>query len=189
MAEPKLTARSPLQGLATPGAPGIALRELPFRTLLDLRLAPDDAAARSAAERALGIALPAVNRCSESGGRAMLWLGPDAFLVIAEPGDEASLAAALESHRAAVTDVSDGRAVVELAGPQARDLLAKACPLDLHPRSFRPGDCAQSHFGKARILLRQCDASPRYELFVERSYADYLWRFLLDGSREFVVVP
>jgi len=185
MVETRLTARSALAGLSAPSILGIVLRELSLATLLDLRLLPEDAAARGAAETLLGCPLPAVNRCSEGEGRAVLWLGPDAFLVIGAEGDEARLAAALAPHRAAVTDVSDGRAMLELAGKSARNLLAKGCPLDLHPHLFRPGDCAQSHFGKARILLRQRDESPRYELFVERSYADYLWRFLLDGAEEF----
>jgi sarcosine oxidase subunit gamma len=189
MAEPQLAARSVPAGLSPPSMPGLTLRELPLAIMLDLRLLPEDAVARAAAEGVLDCALPEVNRCSEGNGRTVLWLGPDAFLVVAAKGDEARLAAALAPYRAAVTDVSDGRAALELAGPSVRDLLTKGCPLDLHPRVFRPGDCAQSHFGKARILLRQTDESPRYEIFVERSYVDYLWRFLIDGAREFQGTP
>jgi heterotetrameric sarcosine oxidase gamma subunit len=48
----------------------------------------------------------------------------------------------------AVTDVSGGRMAVRLAGADARGLFAKDCPLDLHPRAFKPGTCAQSVLAK-----------------------------------------
>ena len=56
------------------------------------------------------------------------------------------------SHHA-LTDVSDGLVTFTLAGPSARDVLAKGCPLDLHPRAFTPGSCARSLLAKADVLL------------------------------------
>ncbi len=55
------------------------------------------------------------------------------------------------------------------------------------PRVFAPGHCAQSGLAKARILLRQIDATPRFEVFVERSHAEYLWLWLKDAAQEFEV--
>ena len=64
-------------------------------------------------------------------------------------------------------------------GPQgetARNLIAKGCPLDLHPRVFAAGRCAQSVLAKADVTLHQLDEEPSYDLFVLCSFADYLWR-------------
>jgi sarcosine oxidase subunit gamma len=138
----------------------------------------------------LGLALPREpNRGVDGGGRSALWLGPNEFLIVTEPGAEATLVTALRQglggQRAAVTDVSDGRTIIEISGRNARDVLAKGCGLDLHPRVFGPGQCAQSGLAKARILLRQIDASPRFEIFVERSHAEYLWLWLNDAAREY----
>jgi sarcosine oxidase subunit gamma len=174
-----------------PGTPApVTLREHPFRGLVNLRLDPADTAVLRAAEAVLGLALPLQpNRCAEGAGRSVLWLGPDEFLVMCEAGGETALADglshALSGRHAAVTDISDGRAVIEIGGARARDLLAKGCGLDLHPRVFGPGQCAQSGFAKARIIIRQRDPAPVFEIVVERSHAEYLWLWLQDATREF----
>jgi sarcosine oxidase subunit gamma len=194
MADVRPLARSPLShlrdhALERQGGP-VLLRELPLLGLLDLRLGAAETTARSAVEAALGFALPGEpNRATERDGLVALWLGPDEFLIVTPPGREeilgASLAAALAPYPAYVTDVSDGRTVIELGGHRARDVLAKGCSLDLHPRVFAPGQCAQSGLAKARIILRQIDDSPRYQLFVERSLAEYLFLWLIDAAGEY----
>jgi sarcosine oxidase subunit gamma len=195
MAELKDLARSPLSHLpeaaASPDpAVPVSLRELPFRGLVNLRLDPADDALRGAAEAVLGLALPREpNRAVDGAGRSVLWLGPDEFLIVTAPGAEAALAdllrQAVQGRRAAVTDVTDGRTIIEISGRHARDVLAKGCGLDLHPRVFGPGQCAQSGLAKARIALRQTDAAPTYQIFVERSHAEYLWLWLKDAAREY----
>jgi sarcosine oxidase subunit gamma len=197
MADLVQAARSPLghfpEASAAPNsAAAVALREIPFRGLVNLRLDPADGVVRGAAEAALGLTLPREpNRTVDGAGRSALWLGPDEFLIVTEPGAEAALVQALRQslsgRRAAVTDVTDGRTIIEISGKSARDVLAKGCGLDLHPRVFAPGHCAQSGLAKARILLRQLDAAPRFEIFVERSHAEYLWLWLRDAAREFGV--
>jgi sarcosine oxidase subunit gamma len=194
MAEP--IARSPLAYIeaaaaAASAAAPVSLRERPFRGLLDLRLDPANAAARQAAEAAIGLALPLEpNRTTGSGERCVLWLGPDEFLVATEPGAEGALAATLRQslgpHHAAVTDVTDGRTTLEIAGPRARDLIAKGCGLDLHPRVFGPGQCAQSGLAKTRMLIHQRDAKPSFDILVERSHAEYVFLWLQDAMQEFV---
>jgi sarcosine oxidase subunit gamma len=84
-----------------------------------------------------------------------------------------------------VVDVSDSRAVITLSGPRALDVLAKGCPLDLHPRVFSPGRCAQSLLAKAHVLLHRVDDAPTFEIYVHRSFADYLWTWLEDAAAEY----
>jgi sarcosine oxidase subunit gamma len=195
MADTLPAARSPLSHFPDAAAPApttasVSLRETPLRGLVNLRLDPSNATARAAAEAALGLALPAQpNHATDGTGRSALWLGPDEYLVVTEAGGEAGLAEtlrqALHGHHAAVTDVSDGRTTIEIAGRHARDVLAKGCGLDLHPRVFGPGRCAQTGLAKARIILRQTGPAPVFEIFVERSHAEYLWLWLKDAAREF----
>ncbi len=86
-----------------------------------------------------------------------LWLGPDQWLVTCPADDTpffiSSLREALGDSHHALTDLSDGLVTFTLAGPSARDVLAKGCPLDLHPRAFTPGSCARSLLAKADVLL------------------------------------
>jgi sarcosine oxidase subunit gamma len=82
-------------------------------------------------------------------------------------------------HRS-VVDVSANRAVIELTGPSRHALVSSACPIDLHPRSWGDGRCAQSVFGSAQILLQEREPTTR--LFVRPSFADYIVDLLLAAS-------
>ena len=138
----------------------------------------------------LGLAPPATpNIVASDGVRRILWLGPDEWLIATPPGEEEALGPRLENalagRHAAITDVSDGRTVITLAGAYARDVLAKGCGLDLHPRVFVAGLCAQSTLARASVLLHQATDDPAYEIYVDRSFARYLWTWLEDASLEF----
>jgi sarcosine oxidase, subunit gamma len=187
-------ARSPLAHLAAPaGAATVTMRELAFRGLVDLRLDARDRGAWAAVESALVVTLPEANRSAACTAGSILWLGPDEFLLVTEPGRETALAvtlsAALRGRRAAVVDMTDSRTTIALSGRRARDLLAKGCGLDLHPRSFAPGHCAQSFLAKIKIALHQIDDAPTYHVIVERSVAEYLWLWLADAATEFTARP
>lgn len=187
-----LIARSPLgtadgAALRTHGDSAVVvLRELQASVMLDLRLDPADAVVLSAAETVLAFKLPLVpNSSVAAGARMALWLGPDQWLIVLPPADPVPLAHALAGHQASVVDVSDLRALFELAGPRARDVLRKGCAVDLHPREFRPGCCALTALARVRAAIRQADERPAYQVWAERSYAEYLWNWLMDAMREF----
>jgi sarcosine oxidase subunit gamma len=166
---------------------------------LELRGDPADRTFMAAVGRTLDVLLPSEpNSTAGRDALVALWLGPDAWLLTC-PLDEVaahaeSLRQALSDAHAAITDVSDGRVVLRLAGPNARDLLAKGCPLDLHPRGFPPGSCAQSLFAKTSVLIHLIDHQPQpgptfdlpaFDLYVGRSFAHYLWAWLEDAGREY----
>ena len=190
--------RSPLAHLgdAFAGASGdaVAIAERPFLAQVGVRLHPDRGPAHagaSAVEAALGFALPATpNTTAAAHGRTALWLGPDEWLVVGAPGTEAALevelAEALGGGLGSVVDLSANRTAIELRGPAAPDVLAKGCAIDLHPRAFVPGRCAQTLVARAQVILEQLDdAPPAYRLLVRGSFSDYLAAWLLDGMAEF----
>ena len=174
------------------GAARVRLAERPFRAQVNLRGDAGEASFRAAAEAALGLTLPlAPNTAAAAGDRAALGLGPDEWLVVAPPGDVNEIAAALRQalsgRAAAVTEVGEARTVIAVSGPSARDVLAKGCTLDLHPREFGPGRCAQSTVGTVDVIVHQTDEVPSYELYVQRSFAEYLWLWLEDAALEYGV--
>ena len=135
-----------------------------------------------------GLPLPLEpNRTAVMGAVRSLWLGPDEWLVTApeaaSPGLLTRLQRAVGGRRAAITDLSSSRAVLALSGARASDLLAAGCGLDLHPRVFRPGQCAQTLFARMPIILDQTGADPpQYRLLVRRSYARWLAAWLIDAA-------
>lgn len=172
-------------------AHGVALAERPYRTVITLRGDARDATFAAAVAEAFGPALPdMVGAVSgEPDGRQALRLGPDEWWLTDAADDAGPLVEALEralaGRFASVVDTSDNWFALEVSGPRTLDLLAKACPLDLHPRAFGPGRCAQSLLAKAPATLQQLDESPRFRLHVRRSFADYAWRWLSDAGREY----
>jgi sarcosine oxidase subunit gamma len=124
------------------------------------------------------------NRVAVAGGLRVLWLGPDEWLVVAE-GDAPDLLPRLEravaGRRAAVTDLSSSRAIIELTGAGARDLLAAGCGLDLHPRVFGPGQCAQTLLARVPVILDQLDGAPHYRVLVRRSCVRWLVDWMIDA--------
>ncbi len=164
----------------------VALREMPMSMMFDLRLQPAGVELVAAAEAAFALTLPLVpNKSTAANARTALWLGPDQWLIVV-PAGEPSLPAVELAGSASVVDVSDLRAVFELAGPRARDVLAKGCAVDLHPRAFKPGDCALSALARIRVALHQPAVENAYQIYVERSYAQYLWDWLVDAMVEYI---
>jgi sarcosine oxidase subunit gamma len=164
--------------------PAVALSEIRFMRQLGLRRRAPTAAYLA------GLPLPLIpNRVAAMGRVRTLWLGPDEWLITAPDGAgpelPARLARALAGQYAAVADLSSSRTVVAITGARARDLLAKGCGLDLHPRSFAPGQCAQTLFAGVPVILDQVSAAPAYRLFVRRSTARWLCTWIIDTAEEF----
>jgi sarcosine oxidase subunit gamma len=172
------------------GAAGVTLCERPWRGQLVLRGDIGSRAFVSALRQVLGVRVPRTpNTVREKGDTMILWLGPDEWLLVVPGGRGAKLNAALRKALArqhtALTDVSDSRVVIGVTGPHARDVLMKGCSLDLHPRAFAAGHCAQTRLARAHMLLHQLDESPAYDVYVHRSFADYVWRWLENAAEEY----
>jgi sarcosine oxidase subunit gamma len=167
---------------------GAELAELAFSTQLNLRLDPKSPAAARVA-LALSAPLPAEpNTCSRTGTLTICWLGPDEWLLAGEPDQAGQLAArvsnALGGEPGSVADVSAHRTTIRLSGPHARDVLAHGCGLDLHPRVFGPGQCAQTLLARAGVLL-VADDDGAWRILVRSSFARYLAGWLLDAAAEY----
>lgn len=171
------------------GLDTVAFAERPFRVQVELRTersgVPDDP---------LGMALPPrVGAVASVADRHALCLGPGWWLVTDKPADEPLLECALAVQLRSVggdavsaVDVSAQRTTIDVSGPYARAVLAHGCSLDLHPREFGPGRCAQSQLAKAQIVLHQLDDRPTFRILVRASFAGYLGHWLLDAATEYV---
>ena len=169
-----------------PDAP-VAISVRPGRGFLNLRLNPRSSQALKAAERILGHPLPLAANTFTPGQHTIYWLGPDEWLIATGAERAAALASelaeALTGRHAAINDVSGGNVELLVSGADARTVLAKGCPLDLHPREFAPGQCAQTGLGRASVLLAAADDRPAFAIVVRRSFADYLRRWLANAAR------
>lgn len=163
---------------------------LELRSQIDVR-ARGGAVSRVASSLSLS-SLPEPNRFVATPMGDCFWLGPDEWLVVGPETSRAETLSVLERavgrEEGGAVDVTSSRVLFELRGPKARDVLASCCALDLHPRVFAPGHCAQTLVAKAPVLLAQIDEKPTYRLWVRPSFASYVVSWLadgLEGVREF----
>jgi sarcosine oxidase, subunit gamma len=166
---------------------GVRVTPEPFVAMADVRLGT----IRADTSAGLGVDLPTVPNTwlPTDAGRA-IWLGPDEWLLSSAretPEElEARLRAALAPLGGAAVDVSAQRIGLRLTGGRVRDVLARGCALDLHPRVFGRGTCAQTTLGLAGVvLLAHSDDGDDYGVLVRSSVAGYLAAWLLDVALEF----
>lgn len=132
----------------------------------------------------------------------LLWLAPDKRLIVAESGNRFALAQRLTSAMAgkfaAVSDVSDGIAAIDVLGPRAREIVAMGCGLDLDPQLFTPAISARTLLAGQPVLLYPLAAPdvkwepgmPRipqppnrgYRLHIDRAILHYLWNWLAQSA-------
>ncbi len=148
------------------------------------------AAARAAAAQTFGVPFcEQVCRARTQGPRAVLWLGPDEYLLIAPAAEPATmigaqLTAALGGISHALVDVSHRQTAVEIHGPHAQALLAGGCPLDVDPAEFPVDACTRTVFAKAEIVLWRTGAET-FRLECWRSYSDYVTLLLHEIARDY----
>ncbi|MEX5262271.1 sarcosine oxidase subunit gamma [Kocuria sp. CPCC 205263] len=206
--------RSPLAHLAqqmheqtVTGERGVALREIPFLTMVGLRVVPGTPAAEAVTATA-GLPLPGGHGrvTGAPDGTALLWIGPDEFLLVGsegagpaeigpagsdlraagtdDAGTAAGLARALGTQPGQAVDLSANRTTLELSGPSARAVLEKSCHLDLHPRAFAVGTAVATTLGPVQVLLWRT-AELTWRIMPRASFAEYTARWLLDAMTEF----
>jgi heterotetrameric sarcosine oxidase gamma subunit len=196
MAEIRLKARSPFAGLLKPGRygghnspPGVALNER-----IGLALFVISAAAGKASEVAAkvtsitGLELPMAPKRVSTDGFALIGTAPGQWLAVVEGkaalGLLAKLAAGLKG-LATIIDQSDGKAVLRISGPRARDTLAKGCSLDLNPRVFKPGSAGTTPVALIDCVIWQVDETPTYDLAIPTSFAESFWSWLTASAAEY----
>ncbi len=172
-------------------APAILLSEVPFTTILNLRVRVGSAAS-AAVEAALGLELPRHPRhVGAIGHERAIWLAPDEFLVTSSTRSASDLgglitAALGDRANGALVDTSAQFTVITLAGPESRDLLAGGCSTDLSPEQAPTGMSVHTPLAQASVILVVADAAAgAFLLIVRASFADYLASWLTTMAREY----
>jgi len=129
---------------------------------------------------------------SPGGAWLVVGSGPGEWLVLAPPDAAAAVtdwlgtvaADAAGDEFVSVTDLTHGRALVRVTGPDAADLLARLCGADLHDDMAPDGAALRSGVaGVATDIIRDDQAAvPSYLLHCERSSGQYLFGALVSAG-------
>ena len=131
------------------------------------------------------------NYISSKAGRFAISLGPDEYLIIAEPGSDDQLEKILNSSDLAkhisVVNVSDAFCAILLSGTKVRELLSKGCPVDLDSISFHKNQIAQCDLALANIILL-CLDNHEFVCICRTSFAEYILDWCIDAGQEYGII-
>lgn len=160
----------------------------PFVAMTDVRVGP----AGPAGVAVHGTPLPAEpNTWTPTPDGRLVWLGPDEWLLTSTGTAphllETELREQLRPAGGTAVDVSAQRIGLRISGSRAREVLAKGCSVDLHPRAFPAGRSAQTTLGLAGVVLLSL-GEDEFAVLVRSSFAGYLATWLLDASLEYALL-
>ena len=148
---------------------GVMLAELAAGPITSVAVLPGGAKAVAKGLKPLGLTMPAPNTFAEKKGARIVWTGRDqAFLMGVEPP-------VLEG--AAVTDQSDGWAVLGLSGVAAVDVLARLVPVDLRLAAFPVGRAIRTQLNHMNVMILRA-GDHAFEILGFRSMARTAWHEL-----------
>ena len=120
--------------------------------------------------------------------RLVVGSGPDEWLVLGAPGAAAEIAEQLRATAGAadprdvnVMDLTHGRALIRVSGPETMSLMQRLTAVDLDERLVPDGSALRSSLAKVvtDIIRDDQDGSPSFLLHCERSSGRYLQESLL----------
>ena len=169
------------------GGRRLQLGEVAAGSLVQVGLYPGQAERVAGATAALlGTVLPdSPTRAAMHGVHTLFRIARDQLLIRTPDAMLArGLRQAVPPDAASVTALDGARTAIAIAGPAARELLARLVAVDLHPSVFAVGDFAQTPIHHVGGLLYRM-APERYEFLALRTYAIDTWEVIEDAARVF----
>lgn len=176
-------AASALAGASFDGT--VAVRELGLQGMITLRGDLSSSGLKKAVKAAIGAAVPGQRAIAltESGGVA--WMSPDELLVLCAHDRVhdalAAMAKALAGEHHLAADMSDARAMFEVKGPAAREVIAKLCPVDMAPGAFAPGEIRRTRMAQVPAAFWMVD-DETIRVVCFRSVAEYVFGLLCKAA-------
>ena len=121
---------------------------------------------------------------SAEGAKAAFGIAPGKFLVSSDnDGLAAAFASALTPAIGTVTDLSHGRTVIRVEGPEAEWIMAKFFAIDFALSVF-PVGAGRSTMHHDVFAQIQRSAPEQFDIYVFRSFARSFWKALCHGAAE-----
>lgn len=150
---------------------GVVVAEHTGRTIVRLEWRRHDE------PRPAGASLPALGDVAACGAALLMRTSPVSAMAISDAHSPRELVESFADGRTSVVDVSHGFVVLQLHGTAARALLDGLVPLDLSALVFRLDTICCTQIAAHGVTIH-CTAADAFDLYVDRSYAWSLWRYL-----------
>ena len=144
------------------------------------------------AEKILEMPLPkGVGDTSAKEKITLLWLGPNEWLLvsnfeIAKETNIYELEQVLfdgisKPNLGAVTNVTDHFTIFSLSGTNIFKILCKGCPYDFESKNFSDNKAVRTIINHIDVTIHRKNKN-NIDLYVRRSFANYLWNWLKDSA-------
>ena len=132
----------------------------------------------------LGFSLQS-SKVSSNKETRILWTAPSTWLVISRKENIVEkIKEKCKSDNFAITDISHSRAIIQIKGPQAKDILKKGCPLNFN--EFENNNCAGTVFHGINIVVDFVGSNPdTINLLTLRSFGESFYHHITDAALEF----
>ena len=140
----------------------------------------------------LNIILPReANTSSTNDKHTSIWLSPDEWMIhtndlVENNNNSYELEELLYSNISknnlgSVSDVTDQFVIINLEGKKIFELLSSGCPLNFNEFKKKKGSAAQTILNHIDIIIHNKNSN-NVNLFVRRSFCEYLWSWLNDAA-------
>jgi len=132
-----------------------------------------------------GLGFPIENSKVESNKETrILWSAPRTWFIISKKENIINnIKEKCTDENFAITDISHSRAVIQIKGLQAREILKKGCPLNIN--EFKTNNCAGTVFHGISIVVDLIDNNPdTFNLLTLRSFGESFYHHITDAALE-----
>lgn len=130
-----------------------------------------------------------INSVRGAADRFAARLGPDEWLLVEREGEGQATLEALQKglagrHYSAVP-VGHRNVAIAVRGPHAQTVLSAGLPLDISDHGFPEGMATRTLLAKAEVVLIRPPGGDHFRIECWRSFAPYVYGFLVNSAREF----
>jgi sarcosine oxidase subunit gamma len=115
----------------------------------------------------------------------VLWNAPRTWLIISSKKNiVSSIKDKCDNENFAVTDISHSRAVIQIKGIQAKEVLKKGCPININ--EIQVNNCAGTVFNGITVMVDFVNNNPdTFNLLALRSFGETFHHHITDAALEF----
>ena len=126
----------------------------------------------------------ALNVSSNSDTR-ILWNGPNNWILVSNKKDLLKeIIGKLDENNFAITNLSHSRAIIELDGVNAKEVLKKGCPYNFN--ELKKNNSLNSTFNGMSVTIDMLNDKPhKIRIFTLRSFGESLYHSITDSCLEF----
>ena len=122
---------------------------------------------------------------SSNDNSRILWNGPRNWILVSKKKETLNeIEQKFNDNEFAITDLSHSKAIIEIEGKEAKEVLKKGCPFNFG--ELEKNQCLNSTYNGMSVTIDMLDDDPdKFRIFGLRSFCESLYHSITDASLEF----